>query len=42
MKSAHASDATDCAAHVAAHDGHVGQVADAAATVTAVVGRVKC
>lgn len=33
-----ASDTTHCAAHVAAHAGHVGQVADAAATVAAVVG----
>lgn len=30
-----------CAAHVAAHVGHVGQVADAAATVAAVMGRVE-
>ena len=39
MKSA---DATDCTAHVVAHVGHVDQVADAAATVAAVVGRVEC
>ena len=38
VKSAVASDAADCAAHVVAHAGHVGQVADAAATVAAVVG----
>lgn len=44
VKSAGASDTTDCAAHVVAHVGHVGhvgQVADAAATVAAVVGCVK-
>lgn len=36
------ADATDCTAHVVAHVGHVDQVADAAATVAAVVGRVEC
>lgn len=41
VKSARASDSTNCAAHVVAHVGHVGQVADAA-TVAAVVGRVEC
>lgn len=34
-------DTADCDAHVVAHAGHVGQVADAAATVAAVVGRVE-
>lgn len=39
MKSAVASDSTDCAAHAVANVGHVGQVTDAvAATVAAVVG----
>lgn len=38
VKSAGASDTADRAAHVVADVGHVGQVADAAATVAAVVG----
>lgn len=43
MKSTVANYTTNCAAHVVAHVGHVGQVTDAvAATVAAVVGRVEC
>lgn len=38
VMAAAAHDATYCAADVVAHAGHVSQVADAAATVAAVVG----
>lgn len=42
MKSAVTGDTADCAAHVVAHVGYVGQMTNAAAaTVAAVVGRVE-